>query len=60
MTGYKWSITLPAEKNKEVDDVLEYQITGNKITVKWTAMVSGSYILHYGPLEKTIIIESLF
>lgn len=60
MKGYTWSITLPAEKNHELDDVLEYKIVGNDIVVTWTAMVSGSYILHYGPLEKTVIIESLF
>lgn len=56
-----WSITLPAEKNKEVDDVLEWKILDDgSIQVTWTAMISGSYILHYGMLEKTIIVESLF
>ncbi len=60
MRDYKWSITLPAERNKELDDVLEYKLEGNNITVTWTAMISGSYVLHYGPLEKTVLIESLF
>lgn len=56
-----WTITLPADKNKEVDDVLDYAINEDgSITVKWTAMISGSYILHYGNLERTIIVESLF
>lgn len=57
----EWSITLPASKNKETDDVLEYKIeNNNSITVTWTAMRAGSYILHYGDLEKTVIVESLF
>lgn len=57
----EWSITLPAERNKEIEDVLEYKVNNdNTIDVKWTAMLSGSYILHYGPLERTIIVESLF
>lgn len=60
LAAYEWSISLPAEKNKEIDDVLEYKITGNEIEVTWTAMTSGSYILHYGPLEKTVLVESLF
>lgn len=56
-----WSITLPADKNKEVEDVLKYtEYNDGSIEVKWTAMLSGSYILHYGPLEKTVIVESLF
>ena len=56
-----WSITLPAEKNKEIDDVLEYEILEDgSFKVKWTSMLSGSYIVHYGELERTIIVESLF
>lgn len=58
---FTWTITLPAEKNKEIEDVLTYAINEDgSINVKWTAMLSGSYILHYGPLEKTVIVESLF
>lgn len=58
---FTWTITLPAEKNKEIEDVLTYTINDDgSINVKWTAMLSGSYILHYGPLEKTVIVESLF
>ena len=57
----EWSITLPASKNKEVDDVLDYKVKDDgSFEVKWTAMTSGSYILHYGNLERTIIVESLF
>lgn len=60
IAGAEWSISLPATKNKEIDDVLDYKIAGDNIRVKWTAMKSGSYILHYGDLEKTVIVESLF
>lgn len=60
ITNASWSISLPATKNKEIDDVLEYKIIGDNIRVKWTAMHSGQYILHYGDLSKTIIVESLF
>lgn len=57
----KWSISLSASNNKEVDDVLKYNILENgSIDVTWTSMVSGSYILHYGMLEKTVVVESLF
>ena len=56
----EWSITLPAEKNKEIDDVLEYIIIGNKIKVTWTGLKSGSFILHYGDNERTINVNSLF
>lgn len=57
----KWTITLPAIKNKEIDDVLQYTVKeDNSIDVKWIAMISGSFILHYGSLEKTVVVESLF
>lgn len=55
-----WDITLPASRNKEVDDVLEYKAIGDTIYVTWTDMRSGSYILHYGDVEKTVNVESLF
>ena len=58
--GQEWSITLPASKNKEVDDVLEYKVVGNRFKVTWTDMRSGSYIIHYGEYEKTVHVESLF
>ena len=54
-----WSIRLPNE-NKDIDDVLEWVIVDNNLQVTWTSMVSGSYIIRYGDLEKTIIVESLF
>lgn len=56
-----WTITLPATNNKEIKDVLEYTVLDDgSIDVTWNCMVSGSYILHYGKLEKTIVVESLF
>lgn len=58
---YSWSITLPSE-NKELKDVLTWSVNeeDNTITVTWTAMVSGSFVLHYGHVEKTVVVESLF
>ena len=56
----EWYITLPASKNKEVEDVIEYKVVGDMIKITWIAMLSGSYILHHGDLEKTILVESLF
>lgn len=55
-----WDITLPASKNKEIEDVLEWKVVGNRIKITWTAMRSGSFILHYGNYEKTVNVESLF
>lgn len=58
---FTWSITLPASNQKELADVLEYQVLDDgSLDVTWTAMVSGSYIVHYGMLEKTVVVESLF
>ena len=56
---YNWSINLDS-KNKDIQDVLTWSIDSNKITVQWTAMVSGSFAIHYGPLTKNIVVESLF
>lgn len=56
----EWSIELPASKNKEVDDVLEYKVIGSRLKVKWTDMRSGSFIIHNGDYEKTVLVESLF
>lgn len=56
----EWSISLPASKNKEIDDVLEYKVINNKLKVTWTGMKSGQFIIHYGELEKTITVTSLF
>lgn len=57
----EWSITLPASNNKEIEDVLEYTVQNDgSIDITWVAMISGSYIIHYGEIEKTIVVESLF
>jgi hypothetical protein len=57
-----WTITLPATKNKEVEDVIDYTVNDedNSITVTWYYTKSGSYILHYGDMEKTVLVESMF
>lgn len=55
-----WEISLPASKNKEVDDVIEYKIVGDRIKITWTDVRSGSYIIRHGDYEKTVIVESLF
>ena len=56
---YTWELSLENTK-QNVKDVLSWEINDNIITVTWTAMVSGSYILRYGDLTKTVIVESLF
>ena len=33
---------------------------GKKITLKWTSSYSGQFTLEYGPIKKTIVVESLF
>jgi len=58
--GATWWISLPADKNKEIDDVLEYKVIGEKLKVTWNNMKSGQFILHYGDLEKIITVKSLF
>lgn len=57
--GYSWSIILPSDK-RDVKDVLQWTTDGASITITWIAMVSGEFTLQYGPLEKTIVVESLF
>ena len=56
-----WSISLPSN-NKDIEDVLHWEIDENNtsISVTWTHMVSGSYVITYGNTTKTIIVESLF
>lgn len=55
-----WEVFLPSD-NKDIEDVLEYEILedGN-LKITWTAMVSGSFVIKYGDLERTIIVQSLF
>lgn len=55
-----WEVSLPSN-NKDVEDVLEYEILEDgSLKVTWTAMVSGSFVIKYGDLERTIIVQSLF
>ena len=56
----KWIVELSSD-NKDVEDTVEWEIREDgSIAVTWTSMVSGSYVLKYGDLEKTIIVQSLF
>ena len=58
--GAEWQVSLPSQ-NKDIDDVLTWEITPNgELKVTWDAMVSGSYVITYGDLTKTIIVQSLF
>ena len=60
INGAAWSVKLTNE-NKDIDDVLEYEILDDgNIKITWTAMVSGSFEIHYGDLIRTIIVQSLF
>ena len=60
INGAEWIVKVTNE-NKDVDDVLEYEILDDgNIKITWTAMVSGSFEIHYGDLTRTIIVQSLF
>ena len=39
---------------------IEAKINGKEITIKWTTTYNGQFILSFGDLEKTIVVESLF
>lgn len=55
-----WEVSLSSE-NKDVEDVLEYEVLEDgSLKVTWTAMISGSFVIKYGDLERTIIVQSLF
>ena len=56
---YSWSVQLSSDK-KKVADVLTWNQKDGILTVQWTAMVSGEFEIHYGPLVKTVVVESLF
>jgi hypothetical protein len=52
----KWIVELSSD-NKDVEDTVEWEIREDgSIAVTWISMVSGSYVLKYGELEKTIIV----
>lgn len=44
----------------DVDMPVEYQINGNKISLVWTKVISGQFVLRFGSTQKTIVVESLF
>lgn len=57
---FNWSIESVSD-NKDIEDMLEWQINNDgSFTVKWIGMVSGSFIITYGSIQKTIVVESLF
>ena len=59
-TSYgEWSVELP-NSSKDIEDMLEWTVQDNELHITWIAMISGSYIINYGDLSKTIIVESLF
>ena len=47
---WKWDKTLPVHVN----------IDNKTVTLSWTKMYSGQFVLKYGSAEKTIVAESLF
>ena len=55
----EWSVELP-NSSKDIEDMLEWTIQDQELHITWIAMISGSYIINYGDLSKTIIVESLF
>lgn len=55
-----WTVELSSD-NKDVEDTVEWEVREDgSIAVTWISMVSGSYILKYKNLEKTVIVQSLF
>jgi len=59
ISNAKWTISLVANK-KDVSEVLIWESQDNILKVTWTSMVSGSYVISYGDLTKTVVVESLF
>lgn len=56
----EWTIELDSD-NKEVDDVLQYHTDENgDLVLKWTTVLSGNFVIHYGDLSFVVAVESLF
>lgn len=55
----EWSVELP-NSSKDIEDILEWTVQDQELHITWISMVSGSYIINYGDLSKTVIVESLF
>ena len=52
----KWRVELSSD-NKDVEDTVEWEVREDgSIAVTWISMVSGSYVLKYKDLEKTVIV----
>lgn len=61
LPGQSWSLGFAAEQNKDIDDIIEQElIDPYTLKVSWTALVSGSFIISYGNISKTVIVQSLF
>ena len=56
---YSWTVT-PIGENKDISDVVKINVSVEGALVSWTSMLSGSFVLNYGPYSKTIVVESLF
>lgn len=54
-----WIIDWINRKGKEPKDVFDYKIDGKHLYLTWTMGMSGEFILKYGELEKTVVVESL-
>jgi hypothetical protein len=50
MAEWEYDKSLPIHAN----------INGKSISISWTKMYSGQFVLKYGSAEKTIVAESLF
>ena len=48
--SWEWDTKLP----------LETKIDGNKISLKWSTTYTGQFVLSFGTVSKTIVVESLF
>ena len=48
--NWSWDSKLP----------LDVKINGNEISIKWTTTYNGLFVLSFGDIEKTIVVESLF
>lgn len=58
--GTEWQVSLPSN-NKDIEDVLTWEtLADGSLKVTWDAMISGSYVITYGNLTKTVIVQSLF
>ena len=59
---YTYTYTGLRAYNWRIDEKypIVYTINDKTITLKWTSSYSGQFILRYGNINKTIVVESLF